>query len=704
VCAIGAGLRLLGSFVARDDLLKYAGRVFDVSGWIALALPLALVLRVPALDAAPLVLVWATGVLAVSLRRNDSPGVYAAAGLFYVWNIWQLARSPDPNYWFIIPVAVIGALSLYRKSRSGIALSVCGAGWYIFQIFIYHSRRRADDGIIGYMFIAGAVLLGIAFMELSRRIRGRELLRGAGIASEACAWIALLLPFTQIVVFGRTSTPGGILVWAIGILAVAIVMRQIYAIYLSLLLFTVWESWTFITTGTPGYWFILAVIVAGFVSYRRGYRGASVVSALSVLFWIGEILVFWLWEATGHEEPFASLLILFLIPLGASMAAAGRLIRTDRILGVTGSVVSVAGWIIFSLPFFMISWPGKMEEFPCLLSSVGMTKPAIAYIILASVTSGAAYLLMRRREAFRLLLVAAGVTLALFFVPMASTTARMVSVHFAIIALISAFLYCAYAKPEERPFLRGFAFVFAIGMIITKGIGFVSYSVIKEDYRLANLIGIILFTIICFLVNRLVCHRLKREKISYPVTIIDAVCAVCVWVSIYCSSFETGMQKSIFDADRVVVIMIVLFMAIAAGLYGFILSRVREGMMIIRLSLVIFIASGLTLFISGPHVSWIVYSIVFNLLLLLTSMVYIYYSAVIQSRVVLNLAVIAFIAHVVTRYFDLFWDMLSGALLFIATGIIGLIGGYFLEKKRRGLSNRIKSGNMDNQGHREDQS
>jgi uncharacterized membrane protein len=704
VCAIGAGLRMLGSNIMRDDLLKYAGNVFAVSGWIALALPLALVLRVPALDAAPLVLAWATGVLAVSLRRNDSPGVYAAAGLFYVWNIWQLAYSPNPNYWFIIPIAFIGALSLYRKNRSGITLSVCGVGWYIFQIFIYHLRRRADDGLIGYLFIAGAVLLGIACMELSRRIRGRELLRGAGIASEVCAWIALLLPFTQIVVFGRTSTPEGILVWAIGILVVAVVMRQKYAIYFSMLLFVIWESWTFIKTDTPSYWFILAVLIAGFVSYRRGYKGASVVSALSVLFWIGEIIVFWSWKAAGSAEPFASLIVLFLIPLGALMAAIGRLIRTDRILGSTGLVVSVAGWIIFSLPFFLISWPGKMEEFPYLLSSGEMARPAIAYVVLAAATSGAVYLLMRRREAFKLLLVVTGVIVALFFVPMASTTARMVSIHISIIALISALLYCSYTKPEERPFVRVYAFVFTIGMIIVKGIGFTSNSVIESEYRLANLIGIILFTIVCFLVNRLIHHQLKRKNISYPVTIIDAVCAVCIWISIYCSSFEIGMQKSIFDADRVVVIMIVLFVAIAVGLYGFILSRVREGMMIIRLSLVVFIASGLTLFISGPHVSWIVYSIVFNLLLLLTSVVYIYYSAVIQSRIVLNLAVTAFVLHIVTRYFDLFWDMLSGALLFIATGIIGLIGGYFLEKKRRGLSNRIKSGKMSDHRHGEDQS
>jgi uncharacterized membrane protein len=68
-----------------------------------------------------------------------------------------------------------------------------------------------------------------------------------------------------------------------------------------------------------------------------------------------------------------------------------------------------------------------------------------------------------------------------------------------------------------------------------------------------------------------------------------------------------------------------------------------------------------------------------------------YYSTVIQSRKILNFATAGIILHVFTRYFDLFWDMFSGSLLFIITGILGLAGGYILEKKRKNLTEMIKT-------------
>ena len=129
--------------------------------------------------------------------------------------------------------------------------------------------------------------------------------------------------------------------------------------------------------------------------------------------------------------------------------------------------------------------------------------------------------------------------------------------------------------------------------------------------------------------------------------------------------------------------MTLIFIAISILLYMLLFKKVKGKKIILYLSLVIFISSGITLFAAGPDVPWEIYSITFNLLLFITSAVYMYYSTIVQSKKILNFATAGIILHVFTRYFDLFWDMFSGSLLFIITGILGLAGGYILEKKRK---------------------
>jgi uncharacterized membrane protein len=136
--------------------------------------------------------------------------------------------------------------------------------------------------------------------------------------------------------------------------------------------------------------------------------------------------------------------------------------------------------------------------------------------------------------------------------------------------------------------------------------------------------------------------------------------------------------------------MIILFASMAAFLYYLILKRITTDRIMIYLSLLVLLASGLTMFIAGPAVPWQLYSVIFNLLLFIIAATYIYYSTVIQSKLLLNAAVAAFVIHIITRYFDLFWDMFSGALLFIITGFIGLFGGYILERKRKDLAMQME--------------
>ena len=156
-------------------------------------------------------------------------------------------------------------------------------------------------------------------------------------------------------------------------------------------------------------------------------------------------------------------------------------------------------------------------------------------------------------------------------------------------------------------------------------------------------------------------------------------------------SFKMKEQASIFEAETIVIVMAVLFTIVSIGLYIFLWIRSRQKIVLI-LSGIVFILSALVLFTSGPSISWIIYSLIFNILLFIFSATLIYYSTKINSKMLLNFAIVGFVIHVVTRYFDLFWDLLSGSMLFIITGILGILGGWILERNRRRLIDEMNSG------------
>ena len=55
----------------------------------------------------------------------------------------------------------------------------------------------------------------------------------------------------------------------------------------------------------------------------------------------------------------------------------------------------------------------------------------------------------------------------------------------------------------------------------------------------------------------------------------------------------------------------------------------------------------------------------------------------------INIGLAFFALDVVTRYFELSWDLLDRSIVFIVAGIILLGGGFFLERGRRKMFERM---------------
>jgi uncharacterized membrane protein len=78
--------------------------------------------------------------------------------------------------------------------------------------------------------------------------------------------------------------------------------------------------------------------------------------------------------------------------------------------------------------------------------------------------------------------------------------------------------------------------------------------------------------------------------------------------------------------------------------------------------------------------------IIINVLLFLLVIGLIYSGLVEHKRFYVNLAFGLFTVTLLTRYFDTFWDLMDRSLFFIVGGLLLIIGGYWLEKKRRQLN------------------
>ena len=81
-------------------------------------------------------------------------------------------------------------------------------------------------------------------------------------------------------------------------------------------------------------------------------------------------------------------------------------------------------------------------------------------------------------------------------------------------------------------------------------------------------------------------------------------------------------------------------------------------------------------------------------LLLFSLVIWLIYTGLAEhKRFYVNAAFGIFIITLLSRYFDTFWSLLDRSLFFTMGGLILIIGGYWLEKKRRQLSLRAQSEN-----------
>jgi len=674
-------------FLQTERKFSLVGRSLLLLGMISYGTGIMLVAQIYHISSHPTngLLAWGIGAFAISILMREKYGIFLSMVLFTIWDIWEYSYFGNPGYFFGLPVIIMGWISYREKEDKGITVSAFLLACWFLQIAFYWIEHYSTDGHAGYLMITGFIIVGAIMQKGGEYLNKMPLLNHTSSVLFFTGWAAYTLPLFMIGHL-QPETSWCLIIWASAILAVSAILHDKKGYYISAVLFFIWS----VTSQSPAYGYIIPVMILSVLFYIEKDDTGIAISAVSLIYYY-YIPVINLIPDGASQGVQSYLIVMLQFPFAAFLIAAGGILSGHTILKSAGRVFTVAGWFSFLIPFAAISWPIDMQNLPLLMNFGAVKIHSAGYIVLSLASLTGLYLLYKRKENLKMIFPVILFTLIVFFLPFNHTATRMITLHLAAVAFIFLFLYYSYSIYEDKSFERFFTYIFSISLIVIKGTGFISYSEIDEEFKLAYLIGFILFVTVCFLLNRLVYEMLYARGKDFPVRVIDAVCAVAVWLSVYLASFRIESQKSIFTAESIVIKMTIIFIALSVMLYLMLFKKVRGERVILYLSLIIFISSGITLFTAGPDIPWEIYSVTFNLLLFITSSVYMYYSTVIQSRKILNFATAGIILHVFTRYFDLFWDMFSGSLLFIITGILGLAGGYILEKKRKNLTEMIKT-------------
>jgi uncharacterized membrane protein len=485
----------------------------------------------------------------------------------------------------------------------------------------------------------------------------------------------------------------GLLLWLIGVIALSAVMQERIGYHLGLGLILLWHLWELDAYGhfNPGFLPLLAVLAL--LLYRAGDKAGLLVCGLQALLWLWLADLHWIDRIRAHWAEALTAFFFLQLPLGLCLIALSRL-RRPELLSPAAAVLGAIGWICLFAPLIGLSWPMSLGDSPLPFFATGLWPLLVEHVALC-VVAGLLLLRLRRQGERGLgLLLAVLLYGALALVlPLNQNAVRLVFCHLGLVGLVLGMLHDGHRAGAGRAVQRVLAFVLAVATLFVKSGVFLIMGEVHGSYFVAYALGALILVVVIFLCNRCVPVLLAREAapVRYPLALLDGLSALAAFGVLYAAAFKLHEQSSVLDAGTVVLILLAVFIALALALYAFLWRRSPDRLPL-GLSAVVFGAALVLLVVARPAVPWQLYSVAFNLLLLVLQGLLLVHATRVNSIALANLVMIAFALQVATRYFDIFWDLLSGSLLFIVTGVVVFAGGFLLERNRRRLVRHIKEG------------
>lgn len=187
-------------------------------------------------------------------------------------------------------------------------------------------------------------------------------------------------------------------------------------------------------------------------------------------------------------------------------------------------------------------------------------------------------------------------------------------------------------------------------------------------------------------------HILKKPW-QYMKPIYNILGLVLFFFALFLTSFRSlnGEIAELPQKLHLSPVYWVILLITACGILGIghFLKRIEKQQIPAYLSAVSAILTVILFFVS-PYLGEVSFTLAANILLFAAVMAFIAAGYSTGETPLINIGLVFFVADVIARYFDFFWDMLDKSVFFIVGGLLLLIGGTLLERQRRKVISGIR--------------
>ncbi|MEM7013308.1 MAG: DUF2157 domain-containing protein, partial [Verrucomicrobiota bacterium] len=537
----------------------------------------------------------------------------------------------------------------------GLAVLLIGVGLLLF--YASNWKRMTPPVKLIQVFTLLVVTNGAAFYFLFKKSAWTEAGRGLLMLALLVFGAAIGLVAQTYHISAHPTT--GILIWSLAAFAMAGVVRERWAFYLGLLLLLIWDTWERTIFDNPNYAMLPALAVIYALSiWIRSEIGRFAAVILGIL---------WFYEVNFHHlvDPDFSdawpIFILSQIPLGALLI--GLALTMQKAIGAAmATMLRILGWIIIYSPLLILAWPIDFDvAFTWQLEG---STPFLIQFGFLTISAGAVTLFLKRQgsSTWSILVIAVAAGVALTCAYLDSPAAYMTIMLLALTLFHGVTLYAG--SKIGLPGSSVMALILAVVSIAVRCIGHLFLSGGESEHLVSAALSGLFFVAVIYFISELVRARSVDDSgIIYQV--LSAICIVVSYIIIYGASFSSGDSNGFIPEKWGVPNLVLVALAIGFWLYLF-FGKISNQRGMIAAG-VVMVISLVCMTASSEVVVPELRQLLLNILLFFIAGSMIIFAVSRNSSALVNICVAAIVIHVMTRYFDVFWDMLHGSVFFIVT-------------------------------------
>lgn len=215
-----------------------------------------------------------------------------------------------------------------------------------------------------------------------------------------------------------------------------------------------------------------------------------------------------------------------------------------------------------------------------------------------------------------------------------------------------------------------------------------------------NIIWLLNMGILFYIIGRLHETTLKLNGLKYAYKFLGIILILLNTYLLTCDFVYTNIYSKIsYDSLQIIIMnFIVLGFTVTALFFYFFKQKKRRKiisyeflgfLVVILLTVICLIFPQQIKYNQGR---FLLYPVIFNLVLFLEIIGVIILGYILKEVSSVNMGILFFVIQILTVYFSVLWELLPRSWFFIGGGIILLVAGGYLEKKRKYIIARIKSG------------